>query len=241
MALRSAPPNTVWSFPFTPQDWEHTPSCGPGLSPHPTLRAELPQLHERVEALEARLTQNSTTSHRPPSSDSPYKKPRQRTTATTPQKAGGNAGHPGHRQALLPPTTVREVRPERCIGGHPTFVVTTAYHTHQVIELPPMAMDVTPWILHQGWCVGYGRWPKAPGACRACDGLWTTVQCAHGRVGWDVRERPTHGANLLRLGTRGPHQPGGHPEGPRPRDAGHRSILCGDCSASAAGPGQLHR
>ena len=25
-----------------------------------------------------------------------------------------------------------------------------------------MAMDVTPWILHQGWCVGYGRWPKAP-------------------------------------------------------------------------------
>ena len=27
MALRSAPPNTVWSFPFTPQDWEHTPAA----------------------------------------------------------------------------------------------------------------------------------------------------------------------------------------------------------------------
>jgi hypothetical protein len=26
MALRSAPHNPVWSFPFTPQDWEHTPT-----------------------------------------------------------------------------------------------------------------------------------------------------------------------------------------------------------------------
>src|SRR5438128_12099584 len=111
MALRSAPHNTAWSFPFTPQDWEHTPAAV--RSYVRTLHDELTQLHERVEALEARLTQNSTTSHRPPSSDSPYKKPRKRTTATTPQKAGGKAGHPGHRQALLPPTTVCEVRPER--------------------------------------------------------------------------------------------------------------------------------
>jgi transposase len=159
MALRSAPYNTAWSFPFTPQDWEHTPAAVQAYV-H-TLHDELTQLHERVEALEARLTQNSTTSHRPPSSDSPYKKPRKRTTATMHQKAGGKAGHPGHRQALLPPTTVCEVRPERCICGHPTFAVTTAYHTHQVIELPPIAMDVTHWILHQGWCAGCGRWTKA--------------------------------------------------------------------------------
>jgi hypothetical protein len=100
MEPQSVPHNTVWSFPFTPQDWEHTPTAVQAYVR--TLHEELTQLRARVEALEARLTQNSTTSHRPPSSDSPYQKPRQRST-TTPRKAGGKPGHPGHRQALLPP------------------------------------------------------------------------------------------------------------------------------------------
>ena len=54
-----------------PQDWEHTPAAVQAYV-H-TLQDELTQLRTRVEALEARLTQNSTTSHRPPSSDSPFK------------------------------------------------------------------------------------------------------------------------------------------------------------------------
>ena len=147
-----------WPFPFVPQDWEHTPAAVQAYV-H-TLQDELTQLRARVEALEARLTQNSTTSHRPPSSDSPYKKPRQRPT-TTPRKAGGKPGHPGHRQALLPPTTVQELRPERCPCGNTTFALTKPYHTHQVLELPPIAMEVTHWVLHQGWCPDCGRWSKA--------------------------------------------------------------------------------
>src|SRR5215471_3110400 len=98
------PTNTIWSFPFPPQDWEQTPLAVQAYV-H-ALRDEVKQLHDCVETLEARLQQNSTTSSRPPSSDSPYRKPRQRTTATTPRKAGGKPDHPGHRQALLPPTTV---------------------------------------------------------------------------------------------------------------------------------------
>ena len=79
MEPQSAPHNTVWSFPFTPQDWEHTP---PAVQAYVhTLHDELTQLRARVEALEARRAQNSTTSHRPPSSDSPYKKSGLRTTA----------------------------------------------------------------------------------------------------------------------------------------------------------------
>ena len=109
------PMSPAWPFPFVPQDWEHTPRAVQAYV-H-TLQDELTQLRERVEALEARLQEHSTTSNRPPSSDSPYKKPRQRTTATTPRKAGGKPGHPGHRQALLPPTTVQELRPERCACG----------------------------------------------------------------------------------------------------------------------------
>jgi transposase len=159
MEPRTKPANTVWPFPFTPQDWEQTP---PAVQAYLCIvRDELAQLHDRVESLEARLKQNSTTSSRPPSSDSPYKKPRQRTTATTPRKAGGKPGHPGHSQVLLPPTIVKELRPERCACGNTTFPLTTPYHTHQVIELPPIAMDVTHWVLHQGWCPDCGRWRKA--------------------------------------------------------------------------------
>ncbi len=159
MEPQSEPHNTVWPFPFTAQDWAQTPLAVQAYV-H-TLRNEVAQLQDRMEILEARLTQNSTTSSRPPSSDSPYKKPRLRTAAATPCKAGGKPGHQGHRQVLLPPTTVRELTPERCACGTTTFALTTPYHTHQVIELPPIAMDVTHWVLHQGWCVACGRWTKA--------------------------------------------------------------------------------
>ena len=104
MEPQSEPHNTVWPFPFTPQDWAQTPLAVQAYV-H-TLRNEVARLQDRVEILEARLTQNSTTSSRPPSSDSPYKKPRQGTTSTTPRKAGGKLGHPGHRQGLLAPTSV---------------------------------------------------------------------------------------------------------------------------------------
>src|SRR5215467_9623088 len=155
----SEPANTVWSFPFTPQDWAQTPLAVQAYVR--TLRDEVEQLHDCVETLEARLQQNSTTSSRPPSSDSPYKKPRKRMTTTPHRKAGGKPGHPGHRQALVSPTTVHELRPERCPCGHTTFALTTPYHTHQVLELPPIAMEVTHWVLYQGWCPDCGRWSKA--------------------------------------------------------------------------------
>src|SRR5438874_2558269 len=80
------PANTVWPFPFTPQDWEQTPLAVQAYV-H-TLRDAVAQLRNCVETLETRLQQHSTTSSRPPSSDSPYKKPRRHTTSTTPRKAG---------------------------------------------------------------------------------------------------------------------------------------------------------
>jgi transposase len=159
MELRSEPATTVWPFPFTPQDWEQTP---PAVQAYlRTVCDELGQLHDHVETLEARLKQNSTTSSRPPSADSPYKKPQRRTTSTTPRKAGGKPGHPGHRQGLLAPTHVVEVQPAPCVCGNTTFAGTSPYYTHQVIELPPIAMEVTHWVLHQGWCQACGRWRQA--------------------------------------------------------------------------------
>jgi transposase len=180
MASLSEPTNTVWSFPFMPQDWEQTPLAVQAYVR--TLRDEVAQLHDRVETLEARLAQNSTTSSRPPSSDAPFKKPRRHTTSTTPRKAGGKPGHPGHRQVLLPPTTVKELRPERCPCGSTTFTLTTPYHTHQVLELPPITMDVTHWVLHRGWCPDCGRWRKAQVPAEHATGYGPRLSALMGEV-----------------------------------------------------------
>ena len=174
------PMSTAWPFPFVPQDWEHTPTTVQA-SVH-TLQDELIQLRAQVEELEARLKADSTTSQRPPSSDSPSKKPRQRPTATTPRKAGGTPGHPGHRQVLLPPTTVQELRPERCACGKTTFALTTPYHTHQVLELPPIALDVTHWVLPQGGCPDCGRWRKAQGPAEHATGYGPRFSALRGEV-----------------------------------------------------------
>jgi transposase len=159
MEPRSEPAHTVWPFPFTSQDWDQTP---PAVQAYVrTVRGELGQLHDRVETLEARLKQTSLTSSQPPSADSPYKKPRRRTMSTTPRKAGGKPGHPGHRQVLLTPTRVVEVRPTQCACGSTGFERLTPSYTHQVIELPPIAMDVTHWSLYQGRCLACGDWSTA--------------------------------------------------------------------------------
>ena len=109
MEPRSVPVNTVWPFPFPFQDWEQTP---PAVQAYlRTMCHALAQLQERVDILEARLTQNSTTSSRPPSTDAPYKRPQQRTTSTAPYKAGGKPGHPGHvpLRRLLPDDELGEL------------------------------------------------------------------------------------------------------------------------------------
>jgi len=56
---------------------------------------------------------------------------------------------------------VHEVRPERCACGNTMLALLRPYYTHQVLELPPIAMEVTHWVLHQGWCGDCGHWTKA--------------------------------------------------------------------------------
>jgi transposase len=87
------------------------------------LLAVIEQQAGRVAALEARVSQNSSNSNRPPSSDPPYAKRPAR--SGTQGRPGGKPGHPGHRQALLAPTEVIEVTPARCDCGQREFPTTT--------------------------------------------------------------------------------------------------------------------
>jgi transposase len=199
MEPRSEPTNTVWSCPFTPQDWEQTPPAVPAYVR--TLADEGTQRHDRVETLEARLTQHSTTSSKPPSADSPSKQSQRHVPSTTPRKAGGKPGHPGHRQGLLPPTTVQALRPERCACGTTTLALPTPYPTHQVSELPAIAMAVTHGGWPQGWCVDGGRWTKAQGPAEQATGYGPRCRARMGELaGTDGNGRrivQTFGASVL--------------------------------------------
>jgi transposase len=123
------------------------------------LLAVIQQQEARIAALEARVSQNSSNSDRPPSSDPPFVTPS--SSAPTKGTPGAKPGHPGHRQALLAPTEVLEVTPNACACGQQEFSATTPYYTHQVVELPEIQMQVTHVVLHEACCPQCGRRLKA--------------------------------------------------------------------------------
>jgi transposase len=144
-------------LPLDAATWEQTPLVVCQWVVH--LLAIIQQQAAKIAALEARVSQNSRNSDRPPSSDPPYAK---RTARSGVQgQPGARPSHPGHRQVRLEPTEVIEVRPEACPCGQREFPETTPYHTHQVIELPEIQMAVTHVVLHETCCPGCGRLIKA--------------------------------------------------------------------------------
>jgi transposase len=137
--------------------WEQTPLVVRQAVMH--LLDVIHQQAERIGVLEARVSQNSRNSDRPPSSDPPYEK---RTARPGVQgRPGAKPGHPGHRQARLTPTELIEVTPESCACGQWEFPATTPYCTYQVIELPEIRMAVTHVVLHETRCPRCGRLLKA--------------------------------------------------------------------------------
>jgi transposase len=123
------------------------------------LLAVIQQQQERIAALEVQLTQNSSNSDRPPSSDPPWVKPK---AAGRPKGTpGAKPGHPGHCQALLEPTEVIEVKPAACACGQTGFPDTSPFYTHQVIELPEITMIVRHLVLHEACCPQCGKLIKA--------------------------------------------------------------------------------
>jgi transposase len=144
-------------LPLDAASWEQTPLAVRQVVIH--LLAIIEQQATRIAALEARVSQNSINSDRPPSSDPPYEK---RTTCSGAQgRPGAKPGHPGHRQVLLEPTEVIAIKPGACPCGQRAFPDTTPYYTHQIIELPEIRMHVKHVVLHDAHCPRCGRRVKA--------------------------------------------------------------------------------
>jgi transposase len=161
--------NTPWSFPFSQVEWDQTPSAVQTYLL--TLQTQLDALQQQhqalqcqVDQLQGRVEKTSQTSSKPPSSDSPFNKSKgggSSGQSGSSGKRGGRQGHPGSGPILLEPTKVQVVHPASCECGHSGLVTSVPYHTHQVIELPPIEMQITHFELHQGHCVGCGRLLKA--------------------------------------------------------------------------------
>src|SRR6185312_3626238 len=77
---------------------------------------------------------------------------------------------PGHGQALLPPTAVHEVRPERFACGNTTFTLTTPYHT------PTVCLGVT-YVVVYAYGHDNGRiWlPRCAVIVAALGGRWSPL------------------------------------------------------------------
>jgi transposase len=148
----------LWALPVCQMDWELTP---PAVQHYiERLRQQIKQLEKQVETLQGRVEKTSQTSSKPPSSDSPFNKPKRQRRPSS-GKRGGQKGHQGQGPKLLTPTEVHLLEPGPCACGHGELVSLEPYYTHQVIELPPIEMDIQHVILHQGTCSHCGRTRKA--------------------------------------------------------------------------------
>src|SRR5947209_16849020 len=146
-------------LPLPPHIWAATPCSAQAL---------ILALQGRIHELEARLSQNSANSSRPPSSDPPQTPGRPKAPPSG-RKRGGQPGHRGTCRALLPVEQVDEivaVVPERCRHCEQSFPAPTTrprgrVWRHQVVELLPLAVRVTEYQMAVRRCAACGRRTRA--------------------------------------------------------------------------------
>ena len=117
---------------------------------------EIAWLHERV-------TLNSKTSSKPPSSDAPGSGNRTQRRAS-PRKRGAQKGHPGSYRALVEESQVDQIvdcaAPQVCECGASVMPAGEPVR-HQVFEIPEVRAQVSEYRLHGGCCSACGKARRA--------------------------------------------------------------------------------
>jgi transposase len=130
--------------------------------------AEIAELKRRLAAIEARLNMNAGNSSTPPSANPLGAKPPV-IKKKSKLKRGGQPGHPPHLKQLLPPdrvTRTKTIVPATCAdcgsalsrAAGPTDPEPTRF---QVVELPPVAVEVTEYQAHGRTCRRCGHLTRA--------------------------------------------------------------------------------
>jgi transposase len=117
-------------------------------------------LETEVAELKARLAENSSNSHKPPSSDPPEaERPQKEPSGRSP---GGQPGHPKHERRFLAPDRTVHVRPDRCRNCHrPLHGEDPRPERHQVVEIPPVRPEATDYWIHSLGCPYCGEVTRA--------------------------------------------------------------------------------
>lgn len=139
--------------------------------------ARIAELERRLSALEARLKTNSSNSSTPPSADPLGAKPPITKKRKKQRRRGGQAGHPPHLKKLFPAEQVTRTKvfvPDKCRGCQAPLPREASPgdpepKRFQVVDLPPIVVDVTEYQAHGRTCPGCGVLTQAtiPAAIRA--------------------------------------------------------------------------
>ena len=127
-------------------------------------------LTARVKELEDRLAKNSRNSSKPPSGDPTKPKPKSlRQRSGKKRKAGGQKGHPGRTLSLAENpdrVVVHGLREQEECGGCGRSLAEEAIaagcERRQVVDVPPLALEVTEHLAQRKRCPGCGRITTAP-------------------------------------------------------------------------------
>jgi len=130
--------------------------------------AEIAELKRRLAAIEARLNTNAGNSSTPPSANPIGAKPPV-VKKKSKLKRGGQPGHPPHLKQLLPPervTRTEVIVPATCAGCGSALARTAGPDDpeptrFQVVELPPLAVEVIEYQAHGRTCRWCGRLTRA--------------------------------------------------------------------------------
>lgn len=113
----------------------------------------------RINELEDQLAKNSRNSSKPPSSD-PVKPNPKSLRGRSGKKPGGQKGHPGRTLSLVEkPDHIMVHTPKECEGCARGLagVEASGYERRQVVEVPPLALEVTEHRAQRKRCSGCGR------------------------------------------------------------------------------------